>query len=159
MVAGALNGQYVGKFRTIDEEVDLLVRIARLADKGNINGTGLAEPLDIPGIPVIEDSTSPILLRDLIEVKPARRIADHGLFYRPASGHLNGAGKPVQRPCPTANHHFFGSHGDGLRVGFDQRHGVDTVDNAGQLRSLRTIQIFSQTNVSPQSATGRIDAG
>ena len=70
MVAGALNGQYVGKFRTIDEEVDLMVRIARTADTGNINGSGLAEPLDILGIPVVEDSTSPILLRDLIEVRP-----------------------------------------------------------------------------------------
>ncbi|MDJ0815356.1 MAG: efflux RND transporter permease subunit [Desulfobacterales bacterium] len=70
MVAGALNGQYVGKFRTIDEEVDLLVRIARRADRGNINGTGLAEPLDILGIPVVEDSASPVLLRDLIDVKP-----------------------------------------------------------------------------------------
>jgi HAE1 family hydrophobic/amphiphilic exporter-1 len=70
MVAGALNGQYVGKFRTIDEEVDLMVRIARTADAGNIRGSGLAEPLDILGIPVVEDSTSPVLLRDLIEVKP-----------------------------------------------------------------------------------------
>jgi HAE1 family hydrophobic/amphiphilic exporter-1 len=70
MVAGALNGQYVGKFRAIDEEIDLLVRIARTSDTGNIRGTGLAEPLDILGIPVVEDSASPILLRDLIEVKP-----------------------------------------------------------------------------------------
>jgi multidrug efflux pump subunit AcrB len=70
MVAGALNGQYVGKFRTIDEEVDLMVRIARTSDRGNIRGTGLAEPLDILSIPVVEDSTAPILLRDLIEVKP-----------------------------------------------------------------------------------------
>jgi HAE1 family hydrophobic/amphiphilic exporter-1 len=70
MVAGALNGQMVGKFRTVDEEVDLMVRIARTADTGNIIGTGLAEPLDIIGIPVVEDSASPILLRDLIEVKP-----------------------------------------------------------------------------------------
>ena len=69
MVAGALNGQYVGKFRTIDEEVDLMVRIARTLDMGNIRGTGLAEPLDILGIPVVEDSTAPVLLRDLIEVK------------------------------------------------------------------------------------------
>jgi HAE1 family hydrophobic/amphiphilic exporter-1 len=70
MVAGALNGQYVGKFRTIDEEIDLMVRIARSSDRGNISGAGLAEPLDILGIPVVEDSTSPVLLRDLIEVKP-----------------------------------------------------------------------------------------
>ena len=70
MVAGALNGQYVGRFRTIDEEIDLMVRIARASDTGNIRGTGLAEPMDILGIPVIEDSASPILLRDLIEVKP-----------------------------------------------------------------------------------------
>ena len=70
MVAGALNGQYAGKFRTIDEEVDLMVRIARASDKGNMSGAGLAEPLDILGIPVVEDSTSPVLLRDLIEVKP-----------------------------------------------------------------------------------------
>jgi HAE1 family hydrophobic/amphiphilic exporter-1 len=72
MVAGALNGEYVGKFRTIDEEVDLMVRIARTADTGNIAGTGLAEPLDILGIPVVEDSASPILLRDLIEVRPVQ---------------------------------------------------------------------------------------
>jgi len=70
MVAGALNGQYVGKFRTIDEEVDLMVRIARASDRGNISGAGLAEPLDILGMPVVEDSASPVLLRDLIEVKP-----------------------------------------------------------------------------------------
>jgi HAE1 family hydrophobic/amphiphilic exporter-1 len=70
MVAGALNGQYVGKYRTIDEEVDLMVRIARASDTGNIARSGLAEPLDILGIPVIEDSTSPILLRDLVAVKP-----------------------------------------------------------------------------------------
>ena len=70
MVAGALNGQYVGKFRTVDEEVDLVVRMARIADAGNVDGSGLAEPLDILGIPVVEDSASPILLRDLIEVKP-----------------------------------------------------------------------------------------
>ena len=70
MVAGALNGQYAGKFRTIDEEIDLMVRIARSSDTGNVSGAGLAEPLDILGIPVVEDSTSPILLRDLIEVKP-----------------------------------------------------------------------------------------
>jgi HAE1 family hydrophobic/amphiphilic exporter-1 len=62
----------VGKFRTIDEEVDLMVRIARTADTGNIAGTGLAEPLDILGIPVVEDSASPILLRDLIEVRPVQ---------------------------------------------------------------------------------------
>jgi len=70
MVAGALNGEYVGKFRTVDEEVDLMVRIARQADRGNIKGSGLSQPLDVLGIPVIEDSTSPVLLRDLIEVKP-----------------------------------------------------------------------------------------
>lgn len=70
MVAGSLNGQYVGKFRTVDEEVDLMVRIARRTDLGNIGGSGLAEPLDVLGIPVVEDSASPILLRDLIEVRP-----------------------------------------------------------------------------------------
>ena len=47
-----------------------MVRIARTADTGNINGSGLAGPLDVLGIPVVEDSTSPILLRDLIEVMP-----------------------------------------------------------------------------------------
>jgi HAE1 family hydrophobic/amphiphilic exporter-1 len=47
-----------------------MVRIARASDRGNISGAGLAEPLDILGIPVVEDSTSPVLLRDLIEVKP-----------------------------------------------------------------------------------------
>jgi HAE1 family hydrophobic/amphiphilic exporter-1 len=45
-----------------------MVRIARQVDRGNIQGSGLAQPLDVLGIPVVEDSTSPVLLRDLVEV-------------------------------------------------------------------------------------------
>jgi HAE1 family hydrophobic/amphiphilic exporter-1 len=101
MVAGALNGQYVGKFRTIDEEVDLLVRIARRADTGNINGTGLAEPLDILGIPVVEDSTSPILLRDLIEVKPTFEPDEKSRYKGKPAVTLTADIKPGSRLSPA----------------------------------------------------------
>ena len=68
LVAGALNGRQAGNFRTADEEVDLLVRIARYDDSGNSSATGLSDPADILNVPVIEDSASPVLLRDLVDL-------------------------------------------------------------------------------------------
>ena len=68
MVAGALNGYNVGKYRTIDEEIDLMVRLARKSDKVNLSNTGLANPYDVLEIPVIEHSDSPVLLRDLVDI-------------------------------------------------------------------------------------------
>ncbi len=67
MVAGALNGRRAGNFRTVDEEVDLMVRLARESDAVNPRGTGLAEPLDILDVPVIEHAAAPVLLRDLVK--------------------------------------------------------------------------------------------
>jgi len=68
LVAGALNGYHAGEFRTIDEEVDIMVRLARKDDKGNTRGAGLSDPSDILGVPVIEHSSSPVLLRDLVKM-------------------------------------------------------------------------------------------
>ena len=69
LVAGTLNGYPAGQFRTIDEEVDLMVRLTRADDKANANKTGLADPLDIMNVPVIEHSASPILLKDLVNME------------------------------------------------------------------------------------------
>jgi len=68
LVAGALNGRYAGDFRTVDEEVDLLVRIARENDSGNSAAAGLTDPGDILDVPVIEDSAAPVFLRDLLNI-------------------------------------------------------------------------------------------
>ncbi len=68
LVAGALNGYHAGEFRSIDEEVALLVRLARQDDKGNTRSAGLSDPMDILDVPVIEHSSSPVLLRDLVDV-------------------------------------------------------------------------------------------
>ena len=68
LAAGALQGQRAGDFRTIDEEVDLMVRIARQYDQVNPTGKGLADPLDVLEVPVVEHPASPILLRDLVNV-------------------------------------------------------------------------------------------
>ncbi len=69
LVAGALNGQYVGKFRAFDEEVDLKVRLARQDDPANMTTSGLLEPIDILNIPMVEHSASPIMLRDLVDAE------------------------------------------------------------------------------------------
>jgi multidrug efflux pump subunit AcrB len=69
LVAGALNGYYVGKFRAVDEEVDLKIRLARRDDPANMTSEGLADPLDILDIPMVEHSSSPIMLRDLVDAK------------------------------------------------------------------------------------------
>jgi HAE1 family hydrophobic/amphiphilic exporter-1 len=80
MVAGTLNGRIAGSFRTIDEEIDLLVRVARRDDKGNHLAIGLDDPLDILNVPVIEDSASPILLRDLVRVAYVREANERSRF-------------------------------------------------------------------------------
>jgi multidrug efflux pump subunit AcrB len=69
MAAGALRGENAGRFRSLDEEVDLLVRIARRDDPVAGHGAGLADPRDILGIPVVEDAAAPILLRDLMDAE------------------------------------------------------------------------------------------
>lgn len=72
MVAGALGGRMAGQFRGLDEEVDLLVRLARESDPANPAGTGLSDPRDVLDVPVVEDAAAPILLRDLATVEVAR---------------------------------------------------------------------------------------
>ncbi len=69
IVAGTLNGRFAGKFRTPDEEIDLLVRLAKKDDKGNFSHAGISEPADIMDVPVIEHSSAPVLLRDLVNMK------------------------------------------------------------------------------------------
>jgi HAE1 family hydrophobic/amphiphilic exporter-1 len=68
IVAGTLNGQFAGKFRASDEEVDLLVRLAREDDKGNFLKAGIDDPSDIMDVPVIEHSSAPVFLRDLVNM-------------------------------------------------------------------------------------------
>ena len=65
LVAGALNGARAGEYRTVDEEIDLLVRLGRNSDEVRV-GEGLNNPMDVLAVPVVEDSASPVLLRDLV---------------------------------------------------------------------------------------------
>ncbi|MEW5737110.1 MAG: efflux RND transporter permease subunit [Thermodesulfobacteriota bacterium] len=66
LAAGALSGFRAGEFRSLDEEVDLVVRVARSSDTGNAAEIGLAAPTDVLAVPVVENAASPILLSDLI---------------------------------------------------------------------------------------------
>lgn len=68
LTAGALNGWCVGSFRTEDEEIDILVRIARFNDIGNIEQAGFSSPSDVLNLSIIEDSDSPVLLRDVVDI-------------------------------------------------------------------------------------------
>ncbi len=72
MVAGALNGYQSGEYRTIDEEIDLMVRLTRADDPANLHRIGIAEPTDILDVPVVEHSAAPILLRDLVKIEYVR---------------------------------------------------------------------------------------
>jgi multidrug efflux pump subunit AcrB len=71
VVAGALNGWPAGPYRTADEEVDLMVRVARVDDIANTTGAGLRSPMDVMDIPVIEDSAAPVFVRDLVTAEYA----------------------------------------------------------------------------------------
>ncbi len=69
LVAGVLNGRYAGLFRTADEEVDLLVRMARTDDPAGDGQRGLKTPMDVLDVPAIEDSAAPVYLRDLVTAR------------------------------------------------------------------------------------------
>ncbi|MBW9261300.1 MAG: efflux RND transporter permease subunit [Candidatus Thiodiazotropha sp. (ex. Lucinisca nassula)] len=60
LAASVLDGRYLGKYRHIDEEVDIKLRI----DPG-----ALTEPENALYIPVIEDAGRPVYLSDLVQVK------------------------------------------------------------------------------------------
>ncbi|WP_200907124.1 efflux RND transporter permease subunit [Desulfatitalea tepidiphila] len=68
IAAGVLNGHMAGPFRAADEEVDLMVRLARSDDLVS-DSASLSSPLDILSVPVIEDSAAPIYLRDLVTAR------------------------------------------------------------------------------------------
>lgn len=69
LLAGGLYGRYAGTYRTIDDEIDLLVRIARADDPVGGASNGLKTPLDVLTVPVIEDSAAPVYLRDLVKAR------------------------------------------------------------------------------------------
>ncbi len=72
VIAGALNGMPAGPFRLEDEEVDLLVRMARTDDIANTAGAGLNRPDSLMDVPVVENISAPLFVRDLAR-------ADHRL--------------------------------------------------------------------------------
>ncbi|MES9833294.1 MAG: efflux RND transporter permease subunit [Candidatus Thiodiazotropha sp. DIVDIV] len=60
LAASVLDGRYLGKYRHIDEEVDIKLRI----DPGALN-----EPENVLYIPVIEDADRPVYLSDLVRIR------------------------------------------------------------------------------------------
>ncbi len=75
IVAGALNGYNAGLFRTTDEEVDLLVRLARVDDKGNFEKSGITMPSEVLNLPVIENGDSPVFVGDLVTVRYLKELS------------------------------------------------------------------------------------
>lgn len=69
VASGALNGLYIGKYRSIDDEVDLKVKLARVSDPYNSTGEGLHAPEDVLGLPVVEDALRPVYLKDVINME------------------------------------------------------------------------------------------
>ncbi|MEW8165097.1 MAG: efflux RND transporter permease subunit [Candidatus Thiodiazotropha endolucinida] len=60
LAASVLDGRYLGKYRHIDEEVDLKLRI---------DSDALQEPENALYIPVVEDAEHPVYLADLVRVE------------------------------------------------------------------------------------------
>ncbi|MBU0992420.1 MAG: efflux RND transporter permease subunit [Proteobacteria bacterium] len=71
IVAGALNGWRAGSFQVFDQEIPLMVRLARTDDPVNPRKVGLSDPRDILDIPVIEHSMAAVYLRDLVDMRYA----------------------------------------------------------------------------------------
>ncbi len=71
LVAGALHGRETGKFRSAGEEIDLVVRLARVDDEGNTGKAGIAGPEDVLDVPIVEHSASPVFVRDIAAMRYA----------------------------------------------------------------------------------------
>jgi len=68
VASGALNGMYVGKYRSIDEEIDLKVKLSKVSDTYNPTGEGISSPEDVLGLSVVENAKNPIYLGDVIDM-------------------------------------------------------------------------------------------
>lgn len=69
IASGALNGMYVGKYRGVDDELDLKVKVARKSDSYNHTGQGISSPEDILNLSVTNDPVKPVYLRDVANIK------------------------------------------------------------------------------------------
>ncbi|MDY0189582.1 MAG: efflux RND transporter permease subunit [Desulfuromonas sp.] len=70
LITGALNGMPCGTYRTSDDEIDLMVKLARQNGSGddNANGSGLLNPEAVAQIPIIEHSSRPVFIGDIAEL-------------------------------------------------------------------------------------------
>ncbi len=82
VVAGALNGIRAGTFLAVDEDVDIVVRLAKADDPESLPGQGLRSPADILDIPLIEHSSAPIMIGELVDMdyitEPSIRMRYNG---------------------------------------------------------------------------------
>lgn len=69
VASGALNGMFAGKFRSLDEEVDLKVKLAKDTDYYNHTGEGIKSPEDVLLLPMVESSIRPVYLKDVVEIE------------------------------------------------------------------------------------------
>jgi len=60
LAGGILDGRFVGKFRAVDEDIDLRMKV----DKRFLN-----EPEDALDIPILEDDEGPVRVGDLVEIE------------------------------------------------------------------------------------------
>ena len=68
VASGALNGMYAGKYRSLDEEIDLKVKLVKDTDYYNHSSDGIRSPEDVLMLPIIESSTRPIYLKDVVDI-------------------------------------------------------------------------------------------
>jgi HAE1 family hydrophobic/amphiphilic exporter-1 len=82
ILAGTLNGTRVGTFLSVDDDMDIVVRLAKSNDPGIGAGRGIRVPADVLDVPVIEHSASPIMLGELVDLsyttEPSIRMRYNG---------------------------------------------------------------------------------
>lgn len=92
LAGGLLDGRFVGKFRAVDEDIDLRMKI----DKRY-----LTQPEDALDIPVLEDDEGPVRVGDLVEVQTYREPGQLNRFQGQRAVTLTAnirTGAPVNAP-------------------------------------------------------------
>jgi HAE1 family hydrophobic/amphiphilic exporter-1 len=122
LAGGVLDGRFVGKYRTGDEDIDLRMKI---------DSRFLHEPEDALDIPVLEDANGPVRVGDLVEVKSYREPGQLNRFQGQRSVTLTANIRPGAPITAQSVVHDVRKHYESVQASFPGA----TLDFAGEFES------------------------
>jgi HAE1 family hydrophobic/amphiphilic exporter-1 len=122
LAGGVLDGRFVGKYRTGDEDIDLRLKI---------DSRFMHQPEDALDIPVLEDANGPVRVGDLVEVKTYREPGQLNRFQNQRSITLTANIRPGADVNAQSVVHDVRKHYESIQASYPGA----TLDFAGEFES------------------------